>query len=420
MWRTLPWKTIILVAGFVVLVAGIGLALYFLFYQPLFTPPATEPIKPEGPTGQLPIAGQGKTPIAGNETSTGNLATNNALITKTPTQPNQKPSDIAAGGLTKVTDILYGQTPSTSLDATGNGLMAYDAQTGKFYRLKTDGTKEDLTDKIFKDVKNITWAPKAEKAILEFPDGSNILYNFKNKQQITIPKNWTEFSFSADENQIAFKDLDPNPERQFLSIANADGSNQKYLEVLGTKVNQVKVGISPNNQFVATLAEAGAGDFNKLYFIGQNQENFRALDLNGTNAVLRYAPDGSHLVYSSQNAANDHKPSLNIVEAAGDRIGFNHQSLGLNTWADKCTFAGTTEMYCAVPKEMPSGAGWYRELADNVSDYIYKINLATGAKSFIANPEYNYNIENMQVSSDGTTLFFTDKATKTLHKIQLK
>src|SRR3989338_2714976 len=49
-------------------------------------------------------------------------------------------------------------------------------------------------------------------------------------------------------------------------------------------------------------------------------------------------PDGQSLLYSVSSPASEYKPALWIANAAGDSIGENRRSLGLNTWADKCAF----------------------------------------------------------------------------------
>ena len=142
-------------------------------------------------------------------------------------------------------------------------------------------------------------------------------------------------------------------------MASPDGSNQKYVEFLGNKAEKVDVLWSPTNQVVATYREAATSSATTLYFIGQNSENFKALEVNGQNITMQYTPDGSRLLYSAQNSFSDNKPVLYIVDVGGSATGQNHTNLNLNTWADKCTFADNQTMYCAVPKTLPSGAGWF-------------------------------------------------------------
>ena len=114
------------------------------------------------------------------------------------------------------------------------------------------------------------------------------------------------------------------------------------------------------------------------------------------------------------------KPLLWIVDAQGDTINQNRQSLGINTWADKCTFASNTEIYCAVPTNLEKGAGLVPALANKTVDELYKIDLATGAKKLIATPTGGYNVSSIIVDDAQSQLTFSDKNTGLLYKIKLK
>ena len=214
--------------------------------------------------------------------------------------------------------------------------------------------------------------------------------------------------------------MNSNPDYRFVGVASADGSSIKYLEPLGDTPNDFKVDWSPSGQMVATFNKGVSGQTSRLFFVGQNDENFKAIDLQGYGVETKWVPDGQILLYSAHNGDTQHKPMLYIVDAVGANAGANHQSLGLNTWPDKCSFSGSNTLYCAVPKELPYGADYAPAVADQTPDYIYKVDLTTGGKTFIAEPDVDYTIEQMVVSEDGSSLFFTDKATKAVHSIKLK
>jgi sugar lactone lactonase YvrE len=114
------------------------------------------------------------------------------------------------------------------------------------------------------------------------------------------------------------------------------------------------------------------------------------------------------------------KPSLWLVNASGEEIGSNRQSLHVDTWAEKCNFNNSSVIYCAVPKKLEEGAGLFPELAKNTIDKLYRIDVNTGAKKIIAIPENDYNISNIIISDDGKYLYFTDEKTSRIHKINLK
>ena len=104
-------------------------------------------------------------------------------------------------------------------------------------------------------------------------------------------------------------------------------------------------------------------------------------------------------------------------------MGQNKIALGLNTWADKCTFAGGLA-YCAVPQGLPEGAGFTRALAQGLPDAIWQIDLASGGTALLAQPmnEQGQGIatSGITVSADGRWLYFTDAATGQLRSVQLK
>lgn len=417
------WKKIGLICGFILVCLVLGYLIYFLFFKPTITPP-TE-VSEQGELGQLPGAKQGAQPgVTGGEIPAALAPEAPAPIksvTKIEAPALVSPAgEIAQGGVTKVATLDYQPATNLTLDPSGTQPITYNAETGKFYTIDNTGQKTLLTDRVYKNVKDIAWSPQKKQAVLEFPDGSNILYDFEKDKQISLPKDWTEFSFSPTGSNIAFKDMNNQKEYQFLGIANADGSGQKYLEPLGSKADNFVVDWSPNGKMIAEYKSGKTGTTSQIIFLGQYDEKFRSITVNGYGLETKWTPDGGKIIYSAHNVDSEHKPLLHIVEAAGDRIGFNHHSLKLNTWADKCTFADASTMYCAVPETLPYGAGLVKRIADETPDYIYKIDLNTGVKSFVAEPEVDYTIDQLQVSADGSNLYFTDKASKSLHLIKLK
>ena len=109
-----------------------------------------------------------------------------------------------------------------------------------------------------------------------------------------------------------------------------------------------------------------------------------------------------------------------VVDANTDTIGQNRGSIDLQTWASKCTFASNSEVYCAVPNDLPQGAGLYPELADKTKDSLYKIDLSTGSKKLIAVPDGSYNISQIMVPDNQDYLYFTDKFSGSIYKVKLK
>ncbi len=415
------YKKIFLIFGFI----GITVFLGFLLYKTFFT--STLTLTPEENTatstiGGLPSSSDGSGQIAtsttsGNIPSNGDINTGSGLIDGVQPDTNA-PSEIAIGGVTNVKTITESPSLGATLSGSG-GVQYYNKDDGYFYKVDNNGNIVKMSDRIFHDVSNITWAPSKNKAVLEYPDGSKILYNFDTKKQTTFPSHWEDFSFSPQSDEIVAKSIALDPDNRFLVTSSEDGSQVTNLEEIGSN-NTVKTSWSPNNQIVATYSKSL--DFNRqeVFFVGLNGENFKSTTVEGRGLTYEWSKAGDRLLYSVYNANSDMKPLLWIVDAQGDTINQNRQSLGINTWADKCTFASNTEIYCAVPKDLETGSGIVRSLADDNSDELYKIDLTTGTQKLIATPNGKFSIDNLIVDDSQSKLTFSDKNTGLLYQVKLK
>jgi len=404
------YKKVFLVVGFIAVVCLIGFIIYSTFFKAVI-PTTPTGVSTTTPTGELPGAGPGQRQIA-------------STTTEGTTLPEQtqvpKASEVAKGGLTQVTELINANNQNPTLSGDGAQVQYYNKDTGLFYKIDKDGKTVPLTDKIFHDVQNVTWAPTKNKAILEFPDSSKIVYNFDTNKQVTLPKHWKDFAFSPDGNQIVMKSIGISEDNRWLAIVNDDGSKVTPIEPLGDKDATVYPSWSPNKQSIAMFTEGKSFDQQEVYFVGLNNENFKSTTIEGRGFTPLWSPKGDNLLYSVYSSQNDYKPSLWIVGAEGDNIGANRKSINLETWANKCVFADNTSLYCAVPDSLEKGAGLFTQLADNSRDNLVKVDLTTGTKKLVAIPDGTYNMSNLILSDNGYYLYFTDKITGNLNKVRLK
>lgn len=417
------YKKIILL----ILFLGITLLIAYLILNTFFGVklPGTEtkPEKIENIGGLIP-ADDGSGLISG-ATSSGQLnpgddTDNPNIITNIPNvNDGNQASNTALGGITKVTSVSSGPVLDPRIASDGT-LRYYNRNDGKFYKLDEQGNLVALSDTVFHQVNNVTWANDGNKAILEYPDGNKIVYDFQLEKQITLPKHWQDFSFSPQGDQISAKSIGDDVENRYLIVANADGSQAKSLSAIGNNADKVYPIWSPNNQAAAMYTEGI--DFNRqeVFFVGLNNENFKSTIINGRGFDPQWSKSGGQLLYSVYSSDNNMNPKLWIVEAQGENIGQNRTNLGLNTWASKCTFATDSQVYCAVPENLPEGAGLFPELADKSQDFLYKIDTHTGLKTLIAVPENAVNVSNIMVNNNQNKLYFTDKTTGLIYSINLR
>ncbi len=407
------YKKIFIALGFILIVFILGYLLYALFFKPSPAPVILDEPTATSTQGGLPVAkpGTGQTTPSGQPIGG---------FPQGAEQPISQGNAIALGGLTETLELNQVPSLAATLSANGNDLQYYNKQDGKFYRLTKDGQASLLSDTVFHEVEKITWSPDKNKAILEYPDQAKIIYDFKNNQQISLPKHWEDFGFSPDGSKIVLKSMANDPDNRWLAIINNDGTSAQRIAALGDKDDTVYPSWSPNNQTVAMYTEGVSYDQQKVYFVGLNNENFKSLTIEGRGFEPKWTPKGDRLLYSVYSSSSDLKPELWIANAQGENIGAGRNKLDVQTWADKCVFSGATEIYCAVPESLEEGAGLFPDLAKSTKDNLYKIDTQTGLKKLIAIPDGDFTMSDLIVSDNGYYLYFTDANTGRINKIKLK
>lgn len=408
-------KKILQIIVFVLAVVALGYLLYVVFFRPT---------QPPAPAANTNAGNQGFPDVnAANQNTNGvdGAANTNMVPAGIPAV-----SKVANGGLTQATSLTPEvNTQFPSPDKQGL-LRYYNPTDGKFYRVNQTGAITQLGEGQFKSVSKVTWAPTTNDAILEFPDGANIYYNLDTGRQVTLPKEYEEFDFSPTSDRIAFKYMHIDKERRVLAVADADGANARTVEPMGIYDYRVQVNWSPTGRVVATWGEYMDMNRQELGFIGLNNENFKGTVVEGRGIRSTYSPDGQQLLYSVYSENTNYNPNLWIVYADGDSIGKSRRDLNIPTFADKCAFASDSKYaYCGIPLNPRDGFAVAEDFLDGVPDEIYRIDVASGVKSKVAVPadaegNAKYAVENMTVSTDGRYLYFRDKNSGQLIKIDLK
>lgn len=406
-------KRVLLIVGFFLVVSGLAFGLYWVFFRPEPTPTVTPPVT-VGPGGTLPSAGQG-----GPQGTTTTPQGPGGLPTA-PGQPFQPtvPTGIPTAPRTRVLSTA----PTRAISVAQNGqIRGYNANDGRFYRISPDGDAVPMSNQTFFDVESVSWGKTSDKAIINYPDGSNILYDFSNDRQVTLPKHWEDFDFSPDDDKIVAKSVGNNEDNRFLVVSNPDGTNARPVESLGDNQDKVHASWSPNNQVIAYsfTGEPLGADRQQIILLGQNQENFKGLVVEGRGFMPKWAPSGQNVLYSVHSRASSYQPTLWVSGASGDDVNANRVNLQVNTWADKCTWQGDQTLICGVPTQLGQGAGLQRSLFETVPDEIWKINLQTGEKVNLGQPQGGAAVTNISVTPDGRSAIFTDQITGRLIRFDL-
>lgn len=397
----LNYKKIALIVGFSLICILFAWLIYMFFFASMLAPVNKNTNKPYEPE-----------PTNRNLNSNGALPANKN-INKATTERTRK---IAPSGFSEIRKITKSSVKGASLASNGTDIIYYNRDDGKFYKINENGEKTLLSEKTFYDVQNIVWSNNKDKAVLEYPDGANVIYDFTKKKQTTVPKNWEEFEFSTDNKKIVTKSFSDYSANNNLVIANISTGQTKIIENLGNKANFFQISCSPDNQVVAFFAELVDFDHQEIYFIGQYGENFKSIIVNGMGFKGKWSPNSKKILYSVYSSLNDYKPILWITDKSG-----NQRMLPVKTWSDKCVFYSNDIIYCGVPQEFGKMAGMYPKSSLKFNDDIYRIDIIKNyAEKIPIDKKFDfYNVKEILISKDQDALYFTDGRTGRLYKIDL-
>lgn len=308
--------------------------------------------------------------------------------------------------------------------ASNGGVQFYNQADGKFYRKDANGDVSPFSEKVFFSAEEITWDDNGSKAIIEYPDGANIVYNFDTGEQVTLPQHWEDFSFSANGGEIAAKSMAVSPENRWLVTTDANGQNTRLIEPMGDNADKVIMDWSANRQVVAfsRTGQALGANRQEILLVGLNGENFKSLVVEGRDFRPQWTPDGDRVLYSIYSERSNFRPELWIVSASGDNIGEGRTYLNINTWADKCDFGETDSryVYCGVPESLEEGAGFVPDIANQTRDIIYRIDTVTGARTPLTSQGDGFIVvESLQVDEESNLLYVTDKNSNALYEVTI-
>lgn len=318
------------------------------------------------------------------------------------------PSPVAQGGPTFTQRLTTTAITSPTL-IDGAGIAFYNDQDGRFYKIDESGELISLSSTTFPKAESVVFADTADIVAIEFPDGTNILYDFETEEQITLPSHWEEFDFSSDGETVVSKSISNDASQNTLVTTSSDGSRTEVLTPLGTNADKVTVNYSTNNSVVG-FSQTGATSLGfgryEIYLIGNEGQESGNLIVEGGNFSALWSPTSTYLLYSVAWSANNDRPSLWVSQGTGD-IGSNRMNLGVETWVEKCTFTNDSTIICAVPYEMPDSAGLDHRLV-TATDSLYEINLKTGTKRLLGYPALDMQMSNLSISNDNSVLYFVD------------
>jgi len=390
-------KRFIYVGMGVVLAGGFGLLLYFLLR------PSVEVARPPSPPGR----------VTGRVSPLPTLAPQVTPAAAPPLPlPEQPVEEVPAGTLTQLTDF---PVVAPSLNKTENRILFYKKDGGDLF-------SSDFLAKQQEKISNITvigliealWSPLRDRAALFYLDQETLkgFLHIGTSSVATLPQNIKSFSWSPDGKSLAY--LIAQDSRSILVVADLGGRGQRTI----ADIPLFDASLSWITQDKLALHTAPSGFAEGFVFLFSRASGILQMASGpafGLDGV--WSPDGSHVFVSSTS-----RGGKNLTSAVLDQGGTVKFRLPVATFAEKCVWASSKELFCAVPRIIPPNIALpdeYLRGEFRSSDTVVRVD-AGEQKTEGVFSQRNFDMENLLVTKKGGFLFFVNRADGTLWSLKLK
>lgn len=350
-----------IIAAVVVVVLGLGVVAYFLFFQ---SSPGVA-VSPTPTTSGLPTAGNQTLPQQNNPTPSSSPAPSTPAAAVPVTARLVK---IAPGPV--VTGEAAVDQPAVNASSTPDVLVSFiDRQSGNIFSYSMQShTLTRTSNRTVPGIQAAAWVPNGSLAFVRYLSGNDLstinTYGLpaSGGNGFFLPQNLADIAAAS----TSILTLASGVNGSTVSLSRIDGSHTAAL--FSTPLSSVRIAYAGKSSYLVTTKASATlvGDS----FLSDSAGHFTRVagPLNGLSALP--SPSGKWVFVSYTDTGMQTEL---VNTATGDAL-----PLPVGTIADKCVWASDdSAVYCGVPTPAPAGAypdDWYQG-AVQFSDRIWKINV---------------------------------------------
>lgn len=305
----------------------------------------------------------------------------------------------------------------------GGNLYYYSVSDEQIKKATFEGKdKETLLSNLPGAVERVLWSPGRDQVLIALRQGTSLRWHHSdltNKSLTPLKPAISRVVWSQNGEQIYYQYTAPNGERS-LDVASPNGSNFSTITKIGTIDHFIES--IPLSGKVAFWTRPTGLETTILESIEKNGADKKTLLTNRYGADYLWSPNGKLILFSSTKDRASSALSLSLMNENGGEI----RDLGIPTMVSKATWAKDSKtLYYALPGSLPSESvlpnDYYQKPLFS-EDTFWKIDIETGQKSRIlelaeGNPALDSS--DLFLSSQEDYLFFTDRKSKRLYRIEL-
>lgn len=303
---------------------------------------------------------------------------------------------------------------SPSLDAKETRILFYKKEGGDMMASAFHSiVPEKLSHITIVGLLESIWAPTKGRALLRYLDGEEVksFLHVGTSTVVLFPFNVQSFSWSPSGTQIAYTLRNGNG--LDLVIADASGNNARTIfrtPLVSTHIQWVTADEIIFTTTPSSMAEGHA------YIYRLSSGAFTKILGPLYGLMIRFSPNGTYALFSHVKRGGKNLTLSHYNTANGQSI-----DLGIATLPEKCAWAGTDTLYCAVPHTV-ADAQWpdqYLRGENTSSDKIVRIALKDNSTETVFD-ERIYDMQDLFITGDENILGFIDRHDGTLWRIKLK
>jgi len=272
-------------------------------------------------------------------------------------------------------------------------------------------------------VTRILWSPTEDQALLLIKQTSGELLwhlaTLSNKSLTPLKAEMGRLAWDNLGGKIYYQYTDPVTKNRSLNSANPDGTQWKKLTDLG--MEDFFLTSIPRSSAVSFWNRPNAKQTSSLNSVGAVGENRHSLFGGVFGGDYSWSSNGETVLISGSDDANGNGFSLRIMKGSDPA-----QTLALPTIISKTVWSkdGRT-LYYTLPGALPKDAVLpddYFEKPLYTKDTFWKVDTATGKKTRLIELRANtksFDSSDLFLSPQEDSLFFTDRVSKRLYRIEL-
>lgn len=326
-----------------------------------------------------------------------------------------KPLEVTTKEGKKLTRLADFPVISPSLNRDGTKILYYKKDGGDLFADDFGGGNQEKVSNItILGIIEALWSRTGDRAAAFYLDNDTLKgFIHAGTTSITaLPSNVRSFAWSPDGRSLAY--LLEREGNANLVVADASGANPRTI--FSTPILDAKIDWITGDRLAFTTAPSALAEGFMFLFSRSGGAFTKVLGpLLGLTSL--WSADGTRTLVSATNGSTG-ETRLSIRDTAGERL----FDISLQTLPEKCFWATVQELYCAAPREIPSGSilpDDYLRGELNTADRIVHLNLDKKETS-VALDEGSFDVSNLTVSKNQEYLFFVNRIDGTLWSLKLK